>query len=126
MFHLKKFTRSLRFAWKGIKTLARQEQSFRIQLLIAVIVLALIFIFDLKRSETALILVVTTSVLVLELLNSAVERLVDLFKPRIHRYAEEIKDLMAGAVLVGSAGALFVGVLVFWPYVAELFDRFYG
>jgi len=122
MFRLNKFLRSLRFAWKGISKLARQEQSFRIQLLIAAIVLALIFVFELKRSETALILVVTTSVLVLELLNSAVERLVDLFKPRIHQYAEEIKDLMAGAVLVGSFGALLVGVLVFWPYAAELFN----
>lgn len=117
----KKFIRSLKFAWKGITKLARQEQSFRILLLAAAVAFALIFIFDLKPSETALILVVTTSVLVLELLNSAVERLVDLFKPRIHQYAEEIKDLMAGAVLVGSLGALLVGVLVFWPHVFELF-----
>ena len=57
--------------------------------------------------------------LVLELLNGAVERLVDLFKPRMHAYAEQIKDMMAGAVLVSSIGALIVGILVFWPHVAE-------
>lgn len=107
----------MRFAWKGIRTLVREEQSFRIQLLAAVAVLVLIVVFRLKRSEIALLLVVTTSVLVLELLNSAVERLVDLFRPRIHRYAEDIKDIMAGAVLVGSLGALLTGALVFWPYI---------
>ncbi len=114
-----KFFRSLKFAWKGVATLARQEQSFRLQLVAALVVLALMFVFRLQRSEIALLLVVTTSVLVLELLNSAVERLVDLFKPRIHQYAEEIKDLMAGAVLVGSLGALLVGIIVFWPHVTE-------
>ena len=117
MFSIKKFTRSLKFAWKGITVLARQEQSFRVLLFGALVVIILIPIFGLSRSESALILVVTTSVLVLELLNSAVERLVDLFKPRIHSYAEEIKDLMAGAVLLGSLGALSVGILVFWPHL---------
>lgn len=120
MFKLSKFMRSLRFAGRGVVSLARQEQSFRVQLLAAAVVLILILVFQLKRSEIALLLVVTTSVLVLELLNSAVERLVDLFKPRIHRYAEEIKDMMAGAVLVGSFGALLVGLLVFWPYFLEI------
>ena len=120
MIDLRKFMRSLRFAWKGIRTLAREEQSFRLQLLAAVAVIILMLVFQLKRSEIALLLVVTTSVLVLELLNSAVERLVDLFRPRIHRYAEDIKDIMAGAVLVCALGALLVGVIVFWPYVTAL------
>lgn len=118
MINLKKFVRSMRFAWKGIRTLAHEEQSFRLQLLATILVFVLIIVFRLKRSETALLLVVTSFVLVLELLNGAVERLVDLFRPRIHRYAEDIKDIMAGAVLVGSFAALLTGILVFWPYVA--------
>lgn len=118
-----KFVRSLKFAWKGIATLARQEQSFRLQLMAAAVAAAMTWYFELSRSETALILVVAGSVLVLELLNSAVERLVDLFKPRIHEYAEEIKDLMAGAVLVGSIGAFIVGCLVFIPHVREWLNR---
>ncbi len=123
MFDAKKFVRSLRFAWRGIAGLARQEQSFRLQLVAAAAVLVLIFAFGLSRSETALLVVVATSVLVLELLNSAVERLVDLFKPRIHHYAEEIKDMMAGAVFVGSVGAAIVGWIVFWPHLAAALGR---
>lgn len=121
MLDFRRFAASLRFAWNGLVTLARQEQSFRLQLMAAGVVLMLMAVFELSRGEIALLLVVTTSVLVLELLNAAVERLVDLFKPRIHRYAEEIKDMMAGAVLVGSVGALLVGLLVFGPRVAALF-----
>lgn len=117
MLDVRRFLRSLRFAVKGIVTLAREEQSFRLQLVAAVALTALIFIFNLSRAETALLVVVAAMTLVLELLNGAVERLVDLFKPRIHAYAEQIKDMMAGAVLVSSIGALLAGVLVFWPHV---------
>lgn len=120
MIDARKFFRSLRFAWNGVALLARQEQSFRIQLFAAAVLIALIFVFDLSRGETALLLVVATIVLVLELLNGAVERLVDVFKPRIHQYAEEVKDLMAGAVLVASVGAAIVGLIVFVPHLLPL------
>ncbi|MEK7546544.1 MAG: diacylglycerol kinase family protein [Patescibacteria group bacterium] len=121
MLDPRRFARSLKFAWNGIATLAKEEQSFRLQILAAFVVAALVFVFELSRGETALIVVVAAFTLVLELLNGAVERLVDLFKPRIHAYAEQIKDMMAGAVLVCSIGALVVGILVFWPHVAETF-----
>ena len=117
MLDIRRFLRSLRFAWHGIVRLAREEQSFRLQLIAAAVVLALMFALRLSRAESALLVVVAAFTLVLELLNGAVERLVDLFKPRIHTYAEQIKDMMAGAVLVSSVGALIVGVLVFWPHV---------
>lgn len=118
MLDLGRFGRSLRFAWKGITTMARDEQSFRIQLIVVALLVPLDLLFQLSRPETALLVVVAAFTLVLELLNGAVERLVDLFKPRIHDYAEQIKDMMAGAVLVFSVGALLVGILVFWPHVS--------
>ena len=119
MLDPRRFARSLKFAWNGIMTLAKEEQSFRLQLLAAAVLGVLVYLFDLSRGEKALVVVVAAFTLVLELLNGAVERLVDLFKPRIHAYAEQIKDMMAGAVLVSSVGALLVGILVFWPHVAE-------
>ncbi len=119
MLDPRRFFRSLRFAWNGIAALAREEQSFRLQLLAVAVLAVLMLVFRLSRPETALLVVVAAFTLVLELLNGAVERLVDLFKPRIHAYAEQIKDMMAGAVLVSSIGALIVGILVFAPHLAE-------
>ncbi len=121
MLDIRRFFRSLRFAWNGIATLAREEQSFRIQLMAAALLAVLIAVFRLSRGETALLVVVAAFTLVLELLNGAVERLVDLFKPRMHAYAEQIKDMMAAAVLVSSVGAAIVGILVFWPHVFSAF-----
>ncbi len=123
MIDFGKFFRSFRFAAKGLATVFKTEQSFRLQLLAAAVVGILAYALELQRSEMALLLVVTVSVLVLELLNSAVERLVDVFKPRIHQYAEEIKDIMAGAVLVGSVGAILAGLVVFVPHFTELLSR---
>lgn len=121
MLDIPKFARSLKFAWNGIVLLARQEQSFRILLASTLVLIVLIVYFGLSRSEIALLSVVVALVLVLELLNGAVERLVDLFKPRIHEYAEEVKDLMAGAVLISAVAALVVAVIVFLPHVQEAF-----
>ena len=53
----------------------------------------------------------------MELINTIFEKVVDVLRPRIHHYAEVIKDIMAAAVLVSSIGAVIIGVLIFLPYI---------
>jgi diacylglycerol kinase len=120
MFDFNHFGKSLTYAFKGIRRVAKEEQSFRIQLVVAVIVVAFMFAFDLRTPEKALLTMAIVLVLVLELLNSIFERMVDILKPRIHHYVEDIKDIMAGTVLVASVGALLIGCLIFWPYFVKL------
>lgn len=98
----------------------REEQSFRVQVIVSAAVIALMFIFGLSKAEKALITLAIVFVLVLELMNSIFERMVDMMKPRIHHYVEDIKDIMAGSVLVASLGALLIGALIFWPYLSDL------
>ena len=73
--------------------------------------------FSVTLYEAIILTIAIMFVLILELVNIIFERLVDMLQPRIHHYAEIIKDLMATAVLVASAGALIVGILVFYPYL---------
>lgn len=120
MLDFRKFTKSLSYAAKGIKVVAREEQSFRLQLIAAAGVVALMFVLDLRVPEKALLTLAIVLVLVLELVNSIFERMVDILKPRIHHYVEDIKDIMAGTVLIASLGALLIGVLIFWPYFVRL------
>jgi diacylglycerol kinase len=56
-------------------------------------------------------------VLVLELLNTSIEHLVDLVKPRLNEYVKEVKDVMAGAVLLASVFAVIIGAVIFWGHV---------
>ena len=76
--------------------------------------------FRIPRSHLLILFVMIAAVLSLEIINSIFERIIDGFKPRIHPIVRDVKDAMAGAVLIVSLISILVGVVIFWPYVAEL------
>ncbi len=59
----------------------------------------------------------------LEITNSAVERITDVLKPRINGYVKEIKDIMAAGVMMASIIAVVIGIFIFWPYLIKLFGQ---
>ncbi len=120
MKHVHLVKRSFRHAWEGVSLAFRQEQSFRIQLLAGLLVAVLAILLPLERWERALLTLAIGAVLVLELGNSIVERLVDAMAPRVMEYARHLKDLAAAAVLVMACTALVLAVIIFWPYLALL------
>jgi len=115
--------KSITHAWQGIISVAREERNFRYELAMAGIVVVGMFAFDLTSIERAVLWLAIAAVLVLEMLNSLVERIIDILKPRIHHYVQEIKDITAGAVLVAAAGAAIVGLLIFWPHFGTLIGK---
>lgn len=114
---LRQFKNSMRYAWRGIRTVAAEEQNFRIQLAVAVVVLLLGVLLRIRTVEMAILVLVSGSILVLELLNSLIERVVDLVKPRLHPYVAEIKNIAAGAVLIAAGMAILVALFIFLPYL---------
>ncbi|GMU25287.1 diacylglycerol kinase [Patescibacteria group bacterium] len=113
-------TNSFRAAWRGIMLAIRNERTFRVMLAAAFLVIALVSTLPLATAERLTLLLLTGFVLVLELLNTMVERLVDLLKPRLSAYVRDVKDLMAAAVLVAAGFALLTAVLVFAPHIRAL------
>ncbi|MBI4135317.1 diacylglycerol kinase [Candidatus Uhrbacteria bacterium] len=120
MLSIKRLFKSFHYASRGIAVAWKSEQSFRVQVFAALIVLLLIWWFTVPLWQAIALLLLIILVLTLELINSILERFVDVFKPRIHPMVQEIKDLMAGAVLIASVGALIVGLLIFLPYFFNL------
>lgn len=120
----KNFLRSLRHAVSGIAYTFRAERNFQIELVLALIVLALAYFFPLTLVERSVIILSIGLVLTLELVNTAFERLLDLLKPRIHPYVKVVKDVVAGSVLVGSVAALIAGLYIFAPYFWFFFSGF--
>jgi len=55
-------------------------------------------------------------VILMEIINSAIERITDVLKPRLDNYVKEIKDIMAAAVMLASVIAIIVGLIIFIPY----------
>ncbi len=117
---MRRLTKSFSYALKGILFAVRHERNFQIEVLVGVFIISAMLIFPLRGLERALIIFSVALVLALELANTALERVMDLLKPRVHPYVRIIKDMMAGAVLLTSLAAVAVGVAIFLPYVLAL------
>ena len=115
MISLKRFRKSLAHASRGIRQVAHEEQSFRMQLIAALWVLVAAFWVELASWERILLVLLIAAVLVLEILNSILERIADAVEPRLSPMVRDIKDMMAGAVLITATTALLVGLFIFWP-----------
>lgn len=118
---MSRLMRSFSHAYKGILFALRNEKNFQIEIIAGTITVMLMLFFPLTGLERALIILSITLVLTLELANTALERVMDILKPRIHPYARIIKDVMAGAVLLVSLAAIAVGLAIFVPYLGDFF-----
>jgi len=78
-------------------------------------------VLPLKGYERIVIMLLIVFILVLELVNSAIEKFTDIIKPRLHAHVGIVKDIMASTVLIASIGALLLGMSIFIPHLIELF-----
>lgn len=113
-----RFRQSSRHAIHGLAHAFTAENNFRIHTVVGIVVLILLYLLRVPRRESALIVLVVASVLILELVNTIVERFADMLEPRIHPYVHIIKDMMAAVVVIAAIAAVIVGLLIFWPYVS--------
>lgn len=118
---LKRLTQSFIYAIRGLKKTFREEQNLQIQAIIGIIIIIIAFVLGIRPIEWCLITLAIFLVLLMEIINSAIERVTDVLKPRIHTYVKEIKDIMAAAVMLSSILAIIVGLVVFIPYLKEIF-----
>lgn len=110
----RRFIRSFGYAFCGIVT-ACKEQNFKIHLISAAIVLIAGYFTGLSRMEWFIVLILIALVFSLEMMNTAVEFVVDLASPNIHPLAKQAKDIAAGAVLVFAVFSAIIGLLIFLP-----------
>ncbi len=103
-------------AIEGILFVAKEERNFIIQLTVGILVILIGIIVQLSRDEWLIIIIMITLVLILELINSALERLLDIIRPRLHQQVKIVKDILAAAVLLVSLLAVIEGIIIFWPY----------
>ncbi|MFH1404499.1 MAG: diacylglycerol kinase [Patescibacteria group bacterium] len=121
MIKFRNLNSSIRHAFKGAVLVFRSEHSFRIQIFIALMVLLLSILLKINIFELVLILLLIGVVLVLEIINSVFERIVDTFKPRIHPVVRDMKDMMAAAVLISAVISGCIGILIFAPKLKIVF-----
>ena len=106
------FQERLSFAWSGLRSAWRSEASLRTHLLMTSLLLAALLILRPALIWWALSGVMATLVIAAELINTALEHLADHLHPEQHPRIKIVKDCAAAAVLMLSAGALWVAVLM--------------
>lgn len=114
MRDVKKFRRSFRFAYEGLKYALTTQQNMQFHFSAAFLVFIAAIVLEISRVETLLLLLAVTLVIVTELINTAVEKTVDLAMPDRHPLAKIAKDVAAAAVLVSAAFAAVTGMVVFY------------
>ncbi len=107
---------SFLYAAKGLRYAFATQRNFRIHVVFALGAFVLGFLLGLTKSDLAIMALTATSVLVVELLNTAIESVVDLaIGKRFHPLAQIAKDCSAGAVLVASISSVLIAVLLLFP-----------
>jgi len=107
--------KSFGFAFEGLKAAILRGRNFRIQLAIGALAITLGAILKLDSTEWLDLVIIITLVLILELVNTSIEALVDLVSPEIQEKAKLAKDVAATTVLIASIGSVVIGVLLFLP-----------
>lgn len=121
-----KYWSAFHYAFAGILYATRTQPNMRVHLTIAVMVLIATLVLRLDRLYVIAVILTISIVLALELLNTAIEAVVDLLTVAHHPLAKTAKDAAAGAVLVASIGALCIGYLVFYQGIQHGGPRVYA
>lgn len=119
---IRKVLKSFSFAIHGIVSAIKQERNLKIHFAVTFIVIVLGFIFSLSLTEWLFVLFAIGSVISFELLNTAVERVVDLVTKEYNPLAKQAKDVAAGAVLVYSILSVLIGLIIFIPKIIKIFS----
>ena len=106
---------SFRYAFSGLVRFFFEEHNAVLHLLATVTVGILIIFFKISGAELLALMMVTGGVWITELINTAIEKIMDHLSPEQHPRVKYIKDLAAAAVLVAAAVALITGAIIFIP-----------
>ncbi len=120
MKKISRFFQSIRFASRGLAKAWNEELNFRWEILAAFFVILVSLILRIPSSHLALIILTCSIVLALELVNTMIELVSDMLKPRLDQYVKQIKDLSAAAVAIATLGSIGVAICLLLPPLLRL------
>lgn len=116
----RKFSSSIKNCLEGINFVITNESNFKKEIVIGIIALLLSYILKISRIEFIIILIMIALVLTSEIINTSIEKVVDLYTKDYNNLAKIAKDVSAGSVLVMSIFSLLVGATVFLPKIINV------
>ena len=116
----KKLVVSFNSAINGIINTVRTERNMKIHLVAAILVLIACFFFDISKMEFLILAITITMVMAAEVVNTAIEAVVDMSTNYYHPLAKIAKNAAAGAVLITAINAVIVGYVIFWDKLTNI------
>ena|SRR6476620_627504 len=107
--------KSIKYAFQGAYKLLSSEHSVMAQFILAMLLVAAGFYFNITKTEWMFQILATGLVLGIEGLNTALEKICDFIHPDYHERIGFIKDVSAGAVLFAAMAAIAIGLLIYVP-----------
>lgn len=113
----KNWFESLNCAIEGIIYVVKTQKHMRYHYIVAVLVLFLCLLLNLSKTEFIFVSILVALVLIVEMINTALEVTIDLISDSFHPLAKIVKDISAGAVLIASFVAVVIGYLILYPHI---------
>lgn len=118
---LKRFKKSFGFALSGIDYALNSDQNLVIHFIVAFIVIIASILLAVSTFEMAILGLTILVVITTEMLNTSIEKAVDLVTKEHRVDAKIAKDVASGMVLIVALGSVIIGILIFLPHVLKLF-----
>ncbi len=112
---------SFQNAWAGIRYSVKTQRNIRIHLSVAFIALVLSWLLEIGKVDFLFVIIAISLVFATEMVNTAVEKTVDLFMSTYHPLAKIAKNVAAGAVFVAAVNAVIIGIAVLGIPLLKLF-----
>jgi diacylglycerol kinase (ATP) len=109
--------KSIKYAFKGAFLLLKTEASIKIQFIVAVLIIAAGFYFNISKTEWIVQILGIGLVLSIEAINTAIEEIANFIHPEQHHKIGFIKDIAAGAVLFASISVIIIGFIIYLPKI---------
>lgn len=122
---MNKRIKSFGYAGRGIKIVFGSEPNMKIHIFVAMLVILCGFVFKINITEWILCLLCVGLVFSAEMLNTAIENVVDLASPEHHELAGKAKDIAAGAVLICAIVSVVIGLLIFVPKAWSMMSAYF-
>ncbi|PTY03784.1 diacylglycerol kinase [Opitutaceae bacterium EW11] len=109
------FIASVRYSIEGFLAATKHEPSFREDLLFAILLVPFAIILPVNAVSTALMISSLFLIIIVELLNSAIEWVIDYLRPERHPLAKRIKDMASAAVFLSYLNCIAIWLIILWP-----------
>lgn len=118
---MKRFLKSFKFAFNGLVFCFFNEKNFRFHIIFSFFIIIISIIFHLTQIEWLFIISAIFFVLISEIINTAIEKTLDLIDNNYNEKIKIIKDISASFVIMAAVYSVIVGVIIYLPYLLKLF-----